>query len=214
MNASEMLDKAQKILARQDVDRALLLFFLNAARRAVIRDKDLPRFYRYLADVPHTGGVIDKTALNIKAVKAVEWDNGLKYSLKKLDDYQQARRHYPDFTLPGQPHHYFELGQHVTILPTPQSGAINILAEVWPPDLADSVASSDALTVEIPEAWVYLAVAEYFDYFDENEKGRYWRQKGMALTEQYIAQLSSQYMDNADTTLRGYYSHSYRPPDY
>lgn len=200
MNAKEMLDTAEKIIARQDVDRALLLFFLNTARKAVMRDHDIPRFYSYLVNVPVTSGIvelflpvssgiIDTVSLRLKSVKVVEHDKGAsKTVLTKFENYAAARQYYPDFTQTGDAQYYLELGTKIYILPVPTTGIINILGEVWPDDLIDDISSSDITTTEIPEAFIYLAVAEYFDYFDEADRGSYWRQKGSVLLQQYVTE--------------------------
>lgn len=215
MNAQTMLDRAAKILARQDVDRNLLLFFMNTARRAVIRDKDISRFYQQITDVSHVNGAVDKSALAIKAVKLVGYEAGAGWkTLLKLDNYEAARRFYPDFTVKGTPRHYFELGANLYVVPVPEKGTLSVLAEVWPKDLQDSAASSDILTEELPEAWIYLAAAEYLDYFDEPDRGQYWRQKGMTLVEQYLKELNNQYISGVDTTIRGYYHPPFGLGDY
>lgn len=215
MNAAEMLDKAQKIIARQDVDRPLLLFFMNMARRALLRDKEITKFYQYLTNVASPGGILNLPGLAIKSVKTVEYDdrNG-RTPLAKLDGYDMARRYYPDFTVTGMPQHYLELGASLYVLPVPVIGEIHLLAEVWPADLADSPTSQDITTAELPEAWIYLAAAEYFDYFDELQKGQYWRQKALAAVEQYLKELSNQYFHGLDTVRRGYYHTPYRRGDY
>lgn len=215
MDARTLLDMAARIIARQDVDRQLLLFFVNSVRRAILRDKDIAGFYRCLTNAAHAAGVIDLAAHGVKAVKTVEYDNGMsKKALVKLDNYEQARRRYPDFGVTGEPRHYFELGERLHILPVPATGQINLLAELWPADLADSPTSADITTAVLPEAWIYLGAAEYLDYHDEPEKGQYWRQKGMAVVDQYLKELSRQYMEGLDTTLRGYYPNVGRLSDY
>ena len=214
MNAKEMLDKAEKILARQDIDRSLLLFFMNTIRRAIIRDKEIFKFQQYLTNVIIVDGVIDTTALNIKAVKVVEYDKGsIKVPLTKLENYATAREYYPDFNKAGEPEYYFEQGTSLYILPV-SSGVINLVAEVWPADLTDSMTSADVTTAEIPEAWIYLAVAEYFDYFDETDKGNYWRQKATVLLEQYITQLYKQETYDVCNFVKPYFGNGYRRRDY
>lgn len=206
MNAKEMLDKAVKIIARSDVDRELMLFFMNAARKAVIRDSEIPKFRQYLLNVPVESGIIDTAALNIKSVKTVEYDDGVKKTpLEKFADYESARYYYPDFTKTGVPRHYLLLGTKIYVFPLPSAGAINLIAEVWPADLIDDIASSDILTMEIPEAWIYLAAAEYFDYFDENDKGNYWRQKGSVLVQQYILESNYEDAEGTDDCVSSYY---------
>lgn len=215
MNAKEMLDKAVKIIARQDVDRDLMLFFMNTARRAIIRNKDITKFQQCLTNVTYVSGVIDIAALNVKGVKVVEYDDGTnKRLLTKIENYAKARKYYSDFTRAGQPEHYFEQGTKIQVLPVPAAGTINLVAEVWTADLTDAITSTDITTTEIPEAWIYLAVAEYFDYFDEGDKGNYWRQKGSVLVEQYIAQLDAQETYGVSNMVNPYFREEYMRGDY
>lgn len=207
MNAKEMLDKIVKIIARQDVDRNLALFFMNTARRAIIRDREITRFLSYLQNVPVVNGEIDIEAQRLKSAKFVEHE---KKTLAKLYDYEAARRIYPDFSVQGVPRHYLELGTKIRILPVPVSGNIGIVGEVWPNDLTDNIASSDITTFEIPEAWIYLAAAEYLDYFDETERGNFWRQKGVLLVDQYIAELNAQAANGLESTVKPYYMNPVR----
>lgn len=219
MNAKEMLDKTIKIIARTDVDRSLMLFFMNTTRRAVLRDNEIPKFTQYLlnvlVEVGVTGGVINTAAINVKSVETVEYDAGTKKTpLTKFSNYDSARYYYPDFTKPGIPRHYLLLGTKIYVLPLPITGTINLIAKVWPTDLTDSETSSDILTTEIPEAWIYLAVAEYFDYFDENDKGNYWRQKGSVLVQQYINESNYEDAAGEDNCVSSYYSNDCMRGDY
>jgi hypothetical protein len=238
MNAKEMLDKAVQIIARSDVDRTLMLLFMNSARKAVVRNNEIPKLTQYLLNVPMENGTINTSevinsytyftgdlgyftdtgdditidngslgTLNLKSVNTVEYDDGTrKTTLVKFADYDSARYYYPDFSRTGTPQHYLLLGTKIYILPFPSTGAINLVVELWPADLIDDSASLDILTTEIPEAWIYLAVAEYFDYFDEADKGNYWRQKGSVLVQQYI--IESQYEDakGTDDCVSSYYA--------
>lgn len=207
MNGKEMLDKAARIIARQDVDRDLMLMFMNIARKAILRDRDIPRFYARLNDVPVVGGIINTVPLNLKSAKTVEHSSGGKViPLEKIATYDGARRKYPVFSQSGTPQHYLEMGTEIYVLPVPTSGTISIVGEVWPNDLTDSTTSSDITTIEIPEAWIYLAAAEYLDYFDENDKGNYWRQKGTVLIEQYITQQKLQATNGILAVMKPYLS--------
>jgi len=204
-----MLGKAEKILARQDVDRSLLLFFMNTFRKAIIRDKEIFKFQKFLTNVAVVDGAVDLTALKVKAVKLVEHDKGSeKIPLIKLENYATAREYYPDFYRDGKPAHYYEQGLNLYILPI-VGGTFNILAEVWPDELTDTVTSTDITTTEIPEVWIYVAAAEYFDYFDETDKGNYWRQKGTVLLEQYINQLNRQEAYGINNFVKPYTTYDY-----
>lgn len=190
MYASAMIDKAKQILARTDVDRPLMLFFINTAIRAVLRDKSIHKFYTSKV-MPHVNGLID--GLMIKHAVDVFYTNADGISrLKKLADFKAAMYYYPDFTQTGTPAHYFEDGGNIQILPVPTEGTLTVYGEFWPDDLTDSINSTNVLTVELPEAFIYLGAAEYFDYFDEMQKGQYWRQKGMTIVDSYIKQSAKQ----------------------
>lgn len=216
MNAKEMLDKAVKIISRSDVERELMLLFMNSARKAVLRNSEIPKFRQYLLNVPITSGIIDTAAINVKSVMTVEYDDGEnKTPLAKFADYDSARYYYPDFSKAGVPRHYVLLGTKIYILPMlVEPGAINLIAEVWPVDLTDNEASTDILTAEIPEAWIYLAAAEYFDYFDEIDKGSYWRQKGSMLVQQYITESNQEDTEGTEDCVSSYYSSGSVRSDY
>jgi hypothetical protein len=187
-----MLDKATLIIARQDVtgsNRDLLLFFINTARRAVLRDNPVRKFFAYNT-VAQANGIIDAAGANLKLARTVEYiDPGNKiYRLSRLKDYDTARIAYPDFTLIGTPASYLEIGTQIWLLPVPTAGTVKIYGEFWPADLTDSIASNDILTVELPEAWIYLGAAEYLDYFGDSDKAAYWRQKGAMIVQAYLRQ--------------------------
>jgi hypothetical protein len=197
-----MLDKAAKIIARQDLidvthpdyakGRDLLLFFINTARRAMLRSKTVSRFFDYRS-VPCQSGIIDAAGAGVKLARTVEYvDTANKiHRLSRLKDYDTARITYPDFTVNGTPASYLEMGTQIWLLPVPVGGTVKMYGEFWPADLTDltdSPSSSDILTAELPEAWIYLGSAEYLDYFAEPDKAQYWRQKGATIVAEYLAQ--------------------------
>ena len=199
MNTSEIIDKAKQIIARTDVDRSLMLFFINSIIRGILRDKSIHKFYDHKI-MAHTNGVIDGASL--KSVIDVFYTLDDETSkLLKIPDYKTAVSLYSDFTATGTPVYYLEEGTEIRILPVPTDGTLTVAGEFWPDDLTDSASSSNVLTVEIPEALVYLGASEYFDYFDETTKGNYWRQKGMTILESYIQQSAKQtlYKINIDS---------------
>ncbi|MDR3563289.1 MAG: hypothetical protein P4N41_16715 [Negativicutes bacterium] len=208
MNSKEILDNASNIIRRQDLDRGLLLFFVNTVRRAVLRDKPVKRFYDYRQNLETVNGVLDMSALGIKNARVVEWfrqnDDGTvtKVALTKLISYRQAIELYGSLDAVGDAEAYLELGTTLRILPVPTAGEINVYGEFWPDDLTDSSASTDIMTAEIPEALIYLGVAEYFDMLGEADKAQYWRQKGLTLADGYVAQLNSQDFDGCDVWKR------------
>lgn len=206
MNGQDILNQAAAIIKRQDIDRPLLLFFINAARRAVLRDRKIRRFNKLVAGVPHAGGVIDMTAQKIKNPRVVEWqheDAGAKrVPLSEVYTYQQAMDIYGALTTPGSPTGYLEMGTLLYILPAPLAGQINIYGEFWPDDITDAPSSADVTTVEIPDALVFLGTAEYLDFLAEPDKAQYWRGRGMSIVDQYIRQWNAQEYDTTDAWRR------------
>jgi hypothetical protein len=207
MTGQEILNQAANIIKRQDLDRTLLLFFVNTVRRAVLRDKKVKRFYKYQTNVTHSSGVIDMTAQKIKNPRKVEWqyvDAGAtkQVLLAEVYSYQQAMDLYSSLTATGSPTGYLELGTSMYILPVLTTGQINIYGEFWLDDIADTALSNDITTVEIPDALIYLGAAEYFDYLQEADKAGYWRKKGLALVDAYIAQWNAQEFDTTDAWRR------------
>jgi len=196
-----MLDKAILITARQDIpagsaNRELMLLFMNAARRTVLSENTIRKFFEYKT-VTHTDGVIDGT--NIKFIRTVEYidEYNVKVKLERLKSLDEAGYlGYDDITEPGTPVYYLEIGSDIYLIKVPTSGTIKVYGEFWPVDLTDSTSSSDVTTTELPEAWIYLAAAEYLDYFDEAEKGRYWREKGQVIVAQYLKQDNKQRLYN------------------
>ena len=242
MDAKTMLDKAKSIIARQDVDRTLLLFFLNMVRKATLRDKDISKLYG-VKSVAYANGVISDTS--IKHAKTIEYISGSTITkLKKLRNYDEAKELYPDLTITGNPTYYLEVGTEIWIIPVPATssvandggdfsattdtldfggfvegesvsfGTVTIYGEFWPADLTDSTSSTDIMTVELPEALIYLAAAEYLDYFDETGKGTYWRDKGMFIIDKYIEQTNTQYSYGLDNVVDSYFHMKHRRGDY
>lgn len=190
MNAKEILDYAEKIIKRQDIDRELLLFFINSTRKAIVRDKNIRKFSQYFSNINITNGVIDLTPFNIKGIRSVEWQLGdSKIRLDKLYSYEDAIDIYHTLDKVGSTRHYLEMNGQLYLLLVPTEGTININAEVYPSDLSDSINSKDMLTNDLGDAWVYLGAAEYFDMLGEVQSGQFWRQKGMFIVDQYLKQM-------------------------
>lgn len=208
MNSKQVIDMAANIIRRQDLDRGLLLFFVNTARRTILRDKAVKRFNEYRTDVDAVAGVIDMTALGLKTARVIEWDvdNGdgttTKTYLARLMSYQQAMQVYGTLTPTGNPQSFLEIGTTIRILPVPARGEINIYGEFWPVDLADANDSGDITTAEIPEALIFFGAAEYLDMLGEADKANYWRQKALVVVDNYGKQLSKQDFDAYDVWKR------------
>lgn len=208
MTGKEILDKASNIIRRQDLDRGLLLFFINSVRKAVFRERQVKRFYDYRENLNCVNGVIDMNAYRIKSPKTVEYvianDDGTtaKYYLARLVSYQQAMDIFGSLDAVGTPQAYLEMGTNMRIINVPVSGRINVYGEFWPADLADSDTSSDVMSVEVPEALIYLGAAEYFDMLGEPDKATYWRNKGIGVVDAYMAQLNKMDFDSYDAWKR------------
>jgi hypothetical protein len=199
MTGKEMIDLGSKIIKRQDLDRDLLLFFINAVRRNFLRTKNLRKFYKYLTNIPHNNGVVDLQALKIKYVRSVEWEiENTKINLDKLVSYEDAIDIYHSLTKVGTPKHYLEIGSELYLLPAPVEGNVNIYGDVLPDDILDDVTSFDAMTLELGEAWVYLSCAEYFDMLNEQSQGNYWRTKGTSIIGEYITQSKIEETNNIE----------------
>ena len=198
MNASDMLDQATLIIARQDVTgtkRAQLLMFMNTARKAVLRDNTIRKFFDYRT-LPTVSGVIDGYAQGVKFLRTVEYNDGFGNvtKLTRFKSLDEARSMgFTDLTILGTPSYYLEIGTDIYILPVLTSGSIQGYGEFWPTDLIDSPTSSDVLTAELPEAFVYLAAAEYLDMTGESDRGGYWRQKGSGIVAAYRIMQASKY---------------------
>lgn len=206
MNGKEILDVASNIIKRQDLDRALLLFFVNSTRKAILRDKQLRKLFTYIEDITMVNGKVDLTPYNLFYIKTVEWQvtdavtgEEKKVRLEKLISYNDAIDIYHSLEKVGSPKHYLVLGNYLHILAIPVEGSINIYGEVFPANLEDTLYSSDILSHEIGEALVYLGAAEYFDMLGENNSGQFWRQKGMYIVDQYVKNLKLQ--DSEDINL-------------
>jgi hypothetical protein len=207
MDTAAIITKAIANTYRADIDRAQALFYLNTARKEIIRDNDIPRFYQYIENVALAGGKFSPSALDIKSIKAVESSKAGRIELlDKISDYRTARIIYPDFTVAGDPLHYLERGTEVIILPQPAAGTtINVLAEVWPSDLADSETAGDILTVEIPEILIYFVTAEIFKDKGEPDKFAQWRQDAQGLLNTYIERSLADEAHGAPMFVKGYY---------
>jgi hypothetical protein len=190
LNAQDMLNKAILIIARQDVtgnNRELLLTLMNTVRRTVLRENVIRKFFDYRT-MTHTSGVIDGTAQSLKFAHRVEYVSGTSVTqLLRFKSMEQAREAgYDDLTATGTPKYYLEIGANINIIPVPTTGTIKIYGEFWPADLTDSTSSSDVTTVELPEAFIYLAAAEYLDFTGQPDKGKIWRSKGMSIVNEFL----------------------------
>lgn len=206
MTGKDILDKCDKIIKRQDLDRDLLLFFINSMRREIFRDKYIYKFNQYIKNVNCVDGIIDLPTLKNPRVVEYELTDDTNVTtttrLTKVLTYEKVLRLISSIEALGKPSYFYLNGTKIQILPVPTEGNINIYGEFWLPDLLDSNTSTDITTIEMPDILVYLGCAEYFDMLDETKTGSFWRQKGIALLDQYMKQIRRQETDGVDLLKR------------
>lgn len=196
-----MLDQASNIIKRQDLDRSLLLFFINSTRKAIVRDTYIPRLNKFIQNIEVIEGWV--TVPNLKNPSTVEFElDEFKHRLLRLNTYDDAIILFGDPNAIGAPSHYMMLENKLRIFPMPPEGMINVFGEFFPDDLTDSVISEDVLSIEIPEVLIYLGSAEYFDMLSEPQKADYWRKKGTTMFAQYLKQLRIQETEHVEMLAR------------
>ena len=182
MDGKTVLDRAEKLIARGDVDRETLLFFTNNGIRDAFRDTTVFRL-QGLKTFTATDGII--SCPNLKLAKVVRFDDdGTYYPLKRIPDIKQVYEIYADPTETGTPAHYIITGQSVQIMPA-ATGTVQIAGEFWPDEMADSTLTN-IFTLEIPNFLVFYGVAEYFDFLQEEKRAQYYLGKAMAVLGQWI----------------------------
>lgn len=203
MTGKQILDMCNSIIKRQDLNRPLLLFYVNNVRKNYLRAAYVFPNLQTKATAYDVIGTFSISANRIKAIKYIEYVStaGVRTTLTKIPGYDQARQSF-DFSGTGVPICYLENGDDIKLLPVPTEGTIEVTAEYYRPDLVDDSTPVDAPTEEISEGIVYLASAEYFDMLDEIQKGQFWRQKGNILLKEYISHLKLRQSENTD--LMGY----------
>lgn len=188
MDGKTLLDRAVSIIARTDVNRQLLLTFVNEAIKTYLSNKTLTRF-RVARSFTSASGLIAtptlKNAYDVRYAGAI---------LTKIPTIDMAYQLYGnDLGGSGTPLHYFLADQSIQLIPTPVDGStVTVIGEFWPDDLADSVTSSNTFSSELPLGMIYLGVAEYMDFLQEEQRGEYWRGKGSGVIAQWLATLRKQ----------------------
>lgn len=183
MDGKTVLDRAEKLISRSDVDRETLLFFINNGIRDAFRDTTVFRL-QGLKTFAATDGII--SCPNLKLAKVVRFDDdGTYYNLKRIPDIKQVYEIYADPTETGTPAHYIITGQSVQIMPA-ATGNVQVAGEFWPDDLADSVSSTNIFSLEIPNFLVNFGTAEYLDFLQEEKRGQYYMGKAMAVLGQWL----------------------------
>lgn len=216
MNGKEIVTMCAAIIKRQDLDRNLLLQFVNQQRRYILRSTYLYRIQRWDTNMEPEDGWVKTPGL--KQARYVEWNpdpednvdidfntnpnayNGVNTTRKKklfpLNTIQEAFEIYDNVDVVGEPMYYIVMKDGIKIVPAPPIGVINIFGEWYPNDLEDREDSEDELSQEIGDIIVYNACAEYFDFLMEPEKADIWRAKGKLLLMEYLKEIKRQMTDD------------------
>ena len=210
MNGKQIYDMCAAIIKRQDLNKDLLLQFINQQRRYILRKTYLYRIQKWEIGLePEDGFVVTK---GLKQARYVEWNpdpednveidiktNGIGERKKKLfplNTIQEAFEIYDNVDAIGEPMYYIVMEGGLKIVPTPPVGVINVFGEWYPQDLSDSEKSEDGLSKEIGDVIVYYACAEYFDFLTETDKANLWRTKGQMMLEEYLKEIKRQQTDD------------------
>ena len=214
MNGKQIVDMCSAIIKRQDLNKDLLLQFINQQRRFILRRTYLYRIQKWVTDLEPEDGFVRTQGL--KQARYVEWNpnpdgnvtldfNGIETRKKKLfplNTIQEAFEIYDNVDALGEPMYYIVMQGGLKIIPAPPLGVINIFGEWYPADLQDNVNSEDGLSKEIGDIITYYACAEYFDFLTETEKAQLWRQKGKELLDGYLSEIKRQQTDDRNLFVR------------
>ena len=197
MTGQTMLTMCSKIIKRQDLDRTLLLFYINNLRKTSLRSAYLFPNVQTKTIGYDTEGCISITANKIKAVKSITYVSvdGTRTVLYKITGYD-SNYVVANLTSANVPKAYFEIGDTIKIYPYHENGTLEVTAEFYRSDVTDSTDALDSITDDLAESLVYLASAEYFDMLDEIQKGSFWRQKGSVMLAEYMRHLKIRQSDN------------------
>lgn len=201
MTGKDILDRIALIIKRQDLDRVLLLSFVNATQRYLINNYNIPKLYSYNQNVDCLDGVIDITGYT--SIHNVYWQLGGKNcpltntsSIDKVIDIINSM---------GSPRMYLIMGTNMNIIPVPAEGTINIYGEKYPVEMADNISSTNLFSIEVPEVLIYYGASEYFDMLGEADKGQLWRAKGVEILTKYIRKSNWNLTNNIDMLTRDPY---------
>lgn len=221
MTGNEIINMCSAIIKRQDLNRDLLLMFINQQRRFILRSNYLYKIQRWITNFEPEDGFVNTQGM--KQVRYVEWNpdpednveidfntnpngqngiaSGRKKKLLRLNTIQEAFEFIDNVDAIGEPAYYVVMQDGLKIIPAPTVGVINIFGEWYPPDLVDTEASlgqDDKLNKEISDVIIFNACAEYFDFLEEYEKAQLWRNKGQAQLEAYLVEIKRQMTDDRD----------------
>ena len=185
MDGKAVLDQAEKIISRGDVDRVSLLFHMNSSIRNAFRAKSIFRL-QGAKSFAVTAGVVACPTLKLATLVRHVDSNGNWRQLAKIPDIKQLYVMYADPTASGTPAYYNIQGQSIQVVPAPINGTILIAGEFWPVDLSDNVSSTNLFSDEIPDFLVNYGVAEYLDFMQEEQRGQYYRGKALTVLGEWI----------------------------
>lgn len=219
MNGNQIINMCSAIIKRQDLDKDLLIQFINQQRRFILRSTYLYRIQKWVTDLEPEDGFVRTKGL--KQARYVEWNpdpednvkidfnaynykkNGVQGDRKKklfpLNTIQEAFEIYDNVDSIGEPMYYIVMQGGLKIIPAPPIGVINIFGEWYPEDYEndeDSLSKEDGLSKEIADIIVYAACSEYFDFLTEPEKANLWRQKAMNQLQAYLSEIKRQMTDD------------------
>lgn len=216
MNGAEIVTMCSNIIKRQDLNEDLLLQFINQQRRHVLRAMYLYRIQKWVTGLEPEDGFV--CTQKLKQARYVEWNpdpednveidfntepnkwNGIDKKRKKklfpLNTIQEAFEIYNNVDAIGEPMYYIVMQGGLKIIPAPPVGVINIFGEWYPEDLTNSINSEDGISKEIGDVIVYLSCADYFEFLEEPEKSKMWREKGSSYLEEYKKEIQRQMTDD------------------
>lgn len=200
MTGREIVAMCDKIIKRQDLDKSLLLMFINQQRRTILMDNYLYKLDKWIKYQEPENGFVKTT--NLKQVRYLEYQlNGHHKPLERINTYQELLEMYDDVDMVGEPNYYLIMSGGIKIVPMPPEGVINIFGEFYPADLKEDN-TEDILAEELSDVIIYFGCAEYFDMLNEQEQGAFWRAKGNAMFDKYIASVKRQMTDDKELMAR------------
>jgi hypothetical protein len=211
MTGKQIVDMCGRIIKRQDLDKDLLLMFINQQRHMVFRSTYLHKIQSWKRNFEPEDGFVT-TGDRLKQARYVEWnpnpaDNAIvsesvrKKKLFRLNTINEAYEIYDDVDALGEPVHYIVMEDGIKIIPVPVVGVIDIFGEWYPADIKEDD-TEDTLDKEVSDAIVYLGCAEYFDFLMETDKGNLWRQKAGSMLSEYFKEIKRQMTDDKELFAR------------
>jgi hypothetical protein len=201
MNGAALINRTIVLLARTDVDRDLLLSFMNDNIKDALRSKS----YYFLQDSLEYSvldGVISCPTL--KNPRLVRWTDGdLSVKLNKIPDIKEVYQKYADPTESGTPAHFVVKGKTMQIIPAPSDAtSVLVAGEFWPVPLEDTATSTNLFSEEIPNFLMYYGAAEYMDFLQEEKRSTKYFQKAFGVLTQWAKENRNQEMSGINNMPR------------